>query len=100
MDDEIFIVVVVAIIAGTVMITTLIRSILAYASRKDRPSGESSLSMSELEAMLHRAVESGTEPLAARLDALEDRLLDAPHEPTVQEAFDAEERASVPRSAF
>lgn len=105
MEDEIFIIVVVAIISGTVMITTLIRSVVIAATRKNKPAkGESSLSMRELEALLRTVVEESTAPLAHRLEALEERLdtrlLDAPpkEDAALHEAFGAEERAPIPRS--
>lgn len=104
MEDEIFIVVVVAIICTTIMITTIIRSVFAAAARKSKPAASgSSLSMRELEALLRQVVEETTEPLADRLEALEDRLearlLAAPRQEDagVHEAFGAEERVPARR---
>lgn len=74
MPDEVFVIVIVAIVAGT--FSGLVKQILNYL-RERRPtagSSESSLTTSELQRLMKAAVEEATEPLEARLEAMEAKL--------------------------
>ena len=102
MPEEIFIIVVVAIVAGTV--TSLAR--IFVKARRDESGGSaqgSSLTSSELRQLLLEAVEEGTQPLAARVERLEEQLAERPALPSPPEAHRtlpgaSEERAGSPRS--
>lgn len=93
MQEEIFFIVMTAIIAGTVMVSSIVRSIFKFLSSKNQPVSSAaggSLKASELEAMLRNAVEEATAPLVNKIDVLEqrldaraDRLLDAPSAPPI-----------------
>ncbi|MFT4604631.1 MAG: hypothetical protein ACI9W4_001364 [Rhodothermales bacterium] len=77
MPEEIMIIAVFAIFVG--MVTSLTKMILTHREKtsgisKAETSSSSSVTTSELERMMHRAVRKATDPLADRLDELEDRL--------------------------
>lgn len=74
MEHEIFIIILTAIIAGTVMITTITKSIIGTVKKKSAPEDSPSLTRSELETMLRDVVGEATVPLHARMEALEARL--------------------------
>ena len=87
MPDGIFVIIVVAIIAGTFL--GIVKAILGYLASKHELSGSkkqpkqreapgSSLTTSELHAMIRNAVEEATAPLAARVEHLEHQQLQAP----------------------
>ena len=74
MPEEIFVIVVVAIIAGTIL--PIAKLFFGYASSRQQqrtPAG-SSLTTSELAQLVREAVEEGTARLEARFDALERRM--------------------------
>jgi len=74
MPDEIVAIVIISILAGTFM--SIIRMVLGYKERRltSGKMGESSLTTSELERMMRRAVEEATEPLVRKIDDLEFEL--------------------------
>ena len=76
MPEEIFIIVVVAILAGT--FSGVVKMVLESMKARQGalPSGNTADSMtaSELERLLERAVRQGTIDLSDRLDAIEERL--------------------------
>jgi hypothetical protein len=76
MPEEILAIVIISIFAGTAM--SMVRMILSYKERKSMSStgshAGSSLTTSELERMMKRAVEEATEPLVHKIDDLENEL--------------------------
>ena len=74
MPEEIAVIVIVAIACGTA--SSIIRSIFSYLkAREQQPAGRgSSLTTSELEAMLRQVVEEAVQPLGDRVARIEDRL--------------------------
>ncbi len=83
MPEEVAVIAIVAIVFGSVI--TIVKSVLAY--RKDVRQGSrgeiaskssvsegASLTTSELEGMMRRAVADATAPLADRIDLLESRM--------------------------
>jgi hypothetical protein len=77
MQDEIFFIVITAIIACTIIVTTIVKSIFGIAKQKAdlrSTSSGSSLTTSELERMLRQVVGEATDPLYERMEALEERL--------------------------
>jgi hypothetical protein len=83
MPEEIVVITVVAITFGSIV--TIVKSVLAYRERirLGSPAGApsrtssaegASLTTSELEKMMRRAVSEATAPLADRMDALELRM--------------------------
>ena len=99
MQEEIMIIAVVSIIAGTLMIASIIKSIFGYAKSRNQQGSApgSSLTTSELERLVRTAVEEATEPLHAKIDRLEARLDETPlleaasREPPLHELEDADE---------
>ncbi len=82
MEGTIFVIVIVAIICGTAMIGTTIKSIFKYAvARSQSQKTDSSLTTSELHGLIRDAVDEATEPLNERLAALEQRLEAQPQPP-------------------
>ncbi|MFQ5569276.1 MAG: hypothetical protein ACE5G0_06350 [Rhodothermales bacterium] len=78
MPEELVVITVFALLAGTVTIITVVKSILRYLSSKHQPvTPSSSMTSSELREIIRSAVEDATHPLAERVDRLEQRL-DAP----------------------
>ena len=81
MPDEIVGIVVIAITAGALVLTTFFVQLFKFLRTKhgqgETKSGGSSLTTSELEALVYRAVAEASVPLAARLAAIEERLEDA-----------------------
>ncbi len=75
MPEEIFIIIALSILSGTVL--AMVKSVLNYKSSKhqhvEHTTG-ASLTTSELERLMQGAVEKATAPLAAQIDALERRL--------------------------
>ncbi len=95
MPDEVFVIILVAILAGTMMVAGIARSIFKYLSSRHQPiQAGSSLTAGELERLLREAVEEATAPLAAQIDALERRLLEAP--PLLPEGDLSEQEAAPP----
>ena len=77
MPEEIMVIAVVAIFSG--MVISLTKMVLAHREKthgvsKSVSSGSSSVTTSELERMMHRAVRKATDPLTDRIEELEDRL--------------------------
>jgi len=76
MPEEILAIVIISIFAGTVM--SIVRMVLSYKERKSMTSTGShtgsSLTTSELERMMKRAVEEATEPLVRKIDDLESEM--------------------------
>ena len=75
MPEEIFIIIVVAILAGT--FTTTVKLILNHLKdqRRDASAGTASggVTTSELEALMRRAVAEANAPLLARIEDLEEQ---------------------------
>jgi hypothetical protein len=108
MPEEIMAVLIIAILAGTTMIVALTKMNLAHKERsmgigKKTSSGGSSVTTSELERMLQKAVKKATDPLVERMDEIEDRIGTQPAlpeaEPLIEfdEVFEAPEPAMAPR---
>lgn len=74
MEREIFVIVLTAMIVGTLMITTIAKSIIGAVKKKAAAEASPSLTTSELERMLRDVVGEATAPLHARMEALEARL--------------------------
>lgn len=75
MPEEIMIIVIVAIVAGTLTsITKIIFGHMQSKSAKKEAIKGASLTTSELEHLMHAAVREGNLSLEARFDGLEDRL--------------------------
>ena len=74
MPEEIVVIVVVAILAGTV--STIVKSVTGYLKSKNAAgtASGSSLTASELKTLLRSAVDEALEPLAARVERIERRL--------------------------
>ena len=86
MPEEILIIVVMSIFAGTAI--SIIRMILGFRERKGlRGSAQgSSLTTSELERMMRRVVQEATGPLVDKIDNLEFELATANKPPQLEEA--------------
>ena len=85
MEGTIFIIVLTAIICGTVMIGITIGSIFKYATaRSQSQKTDASLTTSELHGLIRDAVDEATEPLNERLAALEQRLAAQPQLPSAR----------------
>lgn len=100
MPFEIFVIVIVAIIAGTV--SGIVKQALNYKreTRGIRPSQEgSSLTTSELRRMLEEVVAEATAPLAEQVKALE-RRLEAEHRLPSGPARVLPEKTPEPREAL
>jgi len=102
MPEEILAIVLVSIAAGTGL--SLMRMILAHrAGRRDKssPSTDSSLTTSELERMMKRAVESVIAPLVDKIEDLElqlsrrNRALEAPRKDLLIDLDDISDEESV-----
>lgn len=76
MPDEIFFIVITAIIFGTMMIASIFKSVFKYAVAAKAPpqKADSSLTTSELHGLIRDAVTEATAPLHERIDAVEQRL--------------------------
>lgn len=75
MSDELFFIVITAIIFGTVMIASIFKSVFRYARAKAQPQNvDASLTTSELHGLIRDAVTEATEPLNERIATLEQRL--------------------------
>lgn len=77
MPEEIMVIAIVAIFSG--MVISLTKMVLGYREKtrglgKSESAGSSSVTTSELERMMHRAVRKATDPLVDRIEELEDRL--------------------------
>ncbi|MDZ4698737.1 MAG: hypothetical protein SH809_03430 [Rhodothermales bacterium] len=76
MPEEIFIIIVVSILAGT--FSGIVKMVLEFMKMRQGtlPSGSAADSMtaSELERLLEKAVRQGTTKLSERLEAIEERL--------------------------
>ncbi len=77
MPEEIMVIAVVAIFSG--MVISLTKMVLGYREKtrglgKSETSTASSVTTSEVERMMHRAVRKATDPLTDRIEELEDRL--------------------------
>lgn len=74
MTFSILLIALVAIIFGTMMITTIARGFFKFMTSKDQPAhAPESLTTSELHEMIYDAVAEATQPLTERIDALEQR---------------------------
>ncbi len=101
MPDEIVAIIIISIIAGTFI--SFVKMILNHRSERFVSSSgdESSLTRSELEAMIRRAVAEATKPLAERIEDLAETLEgDAPRlpepAPDLLEGADAFEPEEAP----
>lgn len=76
MPEEIVVIVLVSVIAGTLMVTTIVGSIFKYLRERNRSQATpgDSLTTSELKALMAEAVAEATASLHTRIDTLEDRL--------------------------
>ena len=97
MEGEIFVITILAILAGTAMITTITKSIIGAVKQKSAAENSPSLTTSELERMLRDVVSEATAPLHAKIESLEARL-DAPRlEARSQKVdLDLEDEEAVP----
>ena len=99
MPEEIAIIAVVAIIGGT--LSAIVKHVLEYLkSREPRSVERSSMTTSELQALLRSSVMEATEPLAARLEKLEQKVesVSADRKDLLKdiESYDAPEREREP----
>lgn len=82
MPDEVFVIVVVAILAGT--FTSVVKLIIGYLqSRRGEPAGKGSLTESQLRRMIEESVDASMKTLDRRFDTVEsrlNRLVEAPPE--------------------
>lgn len=78
MPEEIFILIIslVAIVFGCLTVMSIVQNALKYKSKQRswQEKDGASMTASELQAMLRTVVEEATRPLAAKIDALEERL--------------------------
>lgn len=78
MPHEIFVIALASIIAGTLMIASIVGSIFKFLREKEKhrkeSSASSSLTTGELQRLMQAAVENAIAPLHDRIDALERRL--------------------------
>lgn len=78
MPEEIMIIVIIAIISGSVV--SIVKTVVGnkYSDRKDKPRLETpssaSMTTSELKAMLRETVTDATQPLVERIERLEDQM--------------------------
>ncbi len=86
MPEEVLAITIIAILSGSVI--TIVKSVLGYRERtrfgvtsrrgaRDQVSEGASVTTSELEDMMRRAVSDATAPLADRLEVLESRVASA-----------------------
>jgi len=75
MPEEVFILALLSIAAGTLVITSIVRNISKYMRARHGATQGSSMTTSELEKMLRRVVEESTETLHERIDKLEEGQL-------------------------
>ena len=105
MPEEILAIIIISIFAGTAM--SLTRMILAHRRSMKGSAGSSSLTTSELERMMRRAVEEATEPLQRKIEDLEldlvtgkgARKLEAPRKDLLLDLEDEEDDAVDGESA-
>ncbi len=78
MQEEVVVIVMTAIIAGTLMVATFMRGIFKYLTSRHQPvvreAGGESLTAGELERLLREAVEDAVAPLVDKIERLEERL--------------------------
>jgi hypothetical protein len=72
MPEEVFIIVIVAIMAGT--FTSVVKMIVGFLQSRQNVSEKGSLTESQLRRMIEEAVGSSVTPLEDRFDRLESRL--------------------------
>ena len=73
MPEEIFIIIIVGIIAGT--LSGIVAQFFGYLKTKaPKTSSEASMTTSELEAMIQKWIGEATRPLVSRLDKIEEHL--------------------------
>lgn len=72
MPEELALISIVAIIAGAITIMSIARAIVKTVGK--RSAADSSLTTSQLQALMQAAVEEATRPLLAKIERLEDRL--------------------------
>ncbi len=83
MPEEIFIIIIVAILAGT--FSGVVKQVLSYLqSRHGAPvrssSSETSMTTSELESMIQKWIGESTRPLVDRLDRIESHIGNTPEQ--------------------
>jgi len=83
MPDEVVAIILTAIVAGTIMILSIVRMISKTVTSKQQTkalaeSSGSSMTQRELERMLERVVANAQEPIVERLDMIETMLLKQP----------------------
>ena len=107
MPEEILAITIVAIVFGSIV--TIVKSVLGYRERtrfgvtpragsRSHSSGGASLTTSELEDMMRRAVADATAPLAERMDVLESHVASArrlPEADLLQDPLESPEQAPV-----
>lgn len=75
MPGEVFVIIIVAIVMTTVMVTSIVKHTMEYLSGKSKSKhDESSLTSSELQALMQEAVTRATQPLMDQVKELERRL--------------------------
>ena len=72
MPEEIFVIIVVAICAGTFM--SIVGMMINYLKTRPQQGSGNSMTTSELEGMIQKWIEESTQPLVDRLDEMEARL--------------------------
>jgi hypothetical protein len=93
MPFEIFVIIIVAISAGT--LSGIVKQVVSYKQQKDLQSGvtgeQGGVTTSELRQLMQDAVEDATEPLLDRMARLENRLEDTGHLPPADASLLLEE---------
>lgn len=74
MPEEIFVIIIVAIGAGT--LSGIVSQIIGYLKSRtpEKPLQDNSLTTSELEGMMRKWIVDATQPLASRMDNIEQKL--------------------------
>lgn len=84
MPEEIFVIAIVAIISGSIVITSVTKMIVNTIRGKQKPAQlpESSMTTSQLQKMLTKAITEAQAPLHAQIEELERRIDEIPVEVT------------------
>ncbi len=96
MPYEIFVIVVIAILAGT--FSSVVKMIIGYLQSKRGANGEQgSLTESQLRRMIESSIDDSIKPLEKRFDTIEDRLNHVLEAPPEQRRLEAYEKETVDR---
>lgn len=93
MPEEIFVIIVVAICAGTFM--SIVGMMINYLKTRPQQGTGNSMTTSELEGMIQKWIEESTQPLVDRLDEMEARLDSADKPGALLDGMDAYEDSEV-----